>query len=351
MIVLSYGQGSEIPDLKTYSNYDFVPGNKVSFFDDFSQGDIGDFPSVWNSNASGEIIRTNLLPGKWFKMNTEGNFFLDRGLEISENFTIEFDVFITRESEFGDQFIVSLFETEDEDMYPNNLVAGKHGIEIYLSTVESGAEGNEFRSYDHGKNTSFSGTYSKDDAFMKFNKVYRIAIWVQKTRLRLYVDQTKIFDVQRAFPAGAQINQLRFTTHYECFLNVSNFKVADASADTRSQLLTEGKLISYGIYFDTGKDIVKPESYGSVKEIATILKDNPDVRIVITGHTDSDGDAASNLGLSKRRAASVKNALVNEFGIAASRMETDGKGHSESVASNDSPENKAKNRRVEFIKL
>jgi OOP family OmpA-OmpF porin len=119
----------------------------------------------------------------------------------------------------------------------------------------------------------------------------------------------------------------------------------------RSKLLTEGKLVSYGIYFDVNKDVVKAESYGTLKEISKVLTDNPDVKIKIVGHTDSDGDDKSNLDLSKRRGASVKNVLVKEFGIDAARIETDGKGEGEPIAKNDSGINKALNRRVEFIKL
>ena len=103
--------------------------------------------------------------------------------------------------------------------------------------------------------------------------------------------------------------------------------------------------------FDSGKDIVKPESYGSVREIANVLNENPAVRIKVIGHTDSDGDDALNLDLSKRRAANVKQYLISEFKIDGSRIETDGKGESAPIADNNSPENKAKNRRVEFIKL
>ena len=71
-------------------------------------------------------------------------------------------------------------------------------------------------------------------------------------------------------------------------------------------MLTEGKLITYGIYFDVNKDVVKPESYGTLKDIAQVLTDNPDVKVKIVGHTDSDGSDEANLDLSKRRAASVK---------------------------------------------
>ena len=132
---------------------------------------------------------------------------------------------------------------------------------------------------------------------------------------------------------------------------LGNFRIATGLPDMRSKLLTEGKLISYGIYFDVNKDVVKAESYPSIKEIAAILKDNPNVKIKIVGHTDSDGDDKSNLELSKRRSESVKNALVTNFSIEASRIATDGKGEIEPIAPNDNVTNKALNRRVEFIKL
>jgi len=119
----------------------------------------------------------------------------------------------------------------------------------------------------------------------------------------------------------------------------------------RNKLMTEGKLVTYGIYFDVNKDVVKPESYGTLKEIAAILNEVPDVQVSIAGHTDSDGADAANLDLSKRRAAAVKKELVNSFGVNGDRLVTDGLGESQPVAPNDSPANKALNRRVEFIKL
>ena len=81
------------------------------------------------------------------------------------------------------------------------------------------------------------------------------------------------------------------------------------------------------------------------------LKENPDLKVKIIGHTDSDRDDKSNLDLSKQRALAVKNALINEFGIDGSRMETDGKGEVEPADKNSTAEGKANNRRVEFIKF
>jgi outer membrane protein OmpA-like peptidoglycan-associated protein len=165
----------------------------------------------------------------------------------------------------------------------------------------------------------------------------------------LYQGQNKIIDLPRAFPAGCvKPDRIRF--EYGGAM-ISNVRIAVGAPDTRNKLITEGKLVSYGIYFDVNKDVVKPESYGTLKEIATVLQENPDVKVKIVGHTDSDGADASNLDLSKRRGASVKNELVKTFGIEASRLESDGMGESQPVAPNDTPANKALNRRVEFIKL
>ena len=88
-----------------------------------------------------------------------------------------------------------------------------------------------------------------------------------------------------------------------------------------------------------------------MKDIATVLSENADVKVKIIGHTDSDGDDQSNLDLSKRRAEAVKKALISEFSIDASHMEPDGKGEKEPVDKNLTPEGKANNRRVEFIKI
>ena len=97
-------------------------------------------------------------------------------------------------------------------------------------------------------------------------------------------------------------------------------------------------------------DRIKPESYGSLKEIAGVLTESKDLKVQIVGHTDSDGEDAANLDLSKRRAASVKTALSKEFAIDAARMDTDGKGESQPIDSNSTSSGKANNRRVEFIK-
>jgi OOP family OmpA-OmpF porin len=210
-----------------------------------------------------------------------------------------------------------------------------------------------YRAYTNGDDEAESLDISgqKDgDMYKQFkDHKYHIAIWVQKSRLRLYMDEKKLYDLPKAFPfASAKMDRLRFG---EGAAMVSNIRIAVGNPDMRNKLLTEGKLVSYGIYFDVNKDVVKPESYGTLKMIASVLTENPDVKIKIVGHTDSDGADAANLDLSKRRGESVKSELVKSFGIDASRIESDGKGETVPIAANDTPANKALNRRVEFIKL
>ncbi len=132
---------------------------------------------------------------------------------------------------------------------------------------------------------------------------------------------------------------------------ISNIKVAAGTPDLRNKLLTEGKLVTNGILFDVDSDRIKPESFGVLKEIAAVLKEHSDISVKIIGHTDSDGENTRNQELSVRRALAVKNVLNKEFGISTTRMQSDGLGESKPVADNSSSEGKAKNRRVEFIKL
>jgi OOP family OmpA-OmpF porin len=183
-----------------------------------------------------------------------------------------------------------------------------------------------------------------------------VAIWVQKQRLRLWINDEKVYDIPQAISPQASFNHLGFQTadnnqEENIGVYVSNIKVAEGTPDMRNKLITEGKLVTNGILFDVNADKIKPESSGVLKEIAAVLKENATVKVKINGHTDSDGDDAKNLDLSKRRAAAVKNALANDYKIEASRMEIDGLGETKPVAGNTTKEGKAQNRRVEFIKL
>jgi OmpA-OmpF porin, OOP family len=111
---------------------------------------------------------------------------------------------------------------------------------------------------------------------------------------------------------------------------------------------SKGSVSLYGIYFDTGKSDLKPESESSISEIVKMLSANSTMKIAVVGHTDMVGDPAANLKLSQARAQSVINALVAK-GIAAARLTPFGNGSYAPVASNKTEEGRAKNRRVELV--
>jgi OmpA-OmpF porin, OOP family len=333
-------------DLKSFSKYDFVPGDKILFFEDFSQDAIGDFPALWTTNGSGEVKTVNIASGNWFHMNQPGSLYcLIQEISFPTNFIMEFD-FIPDEN-IDHEFELTFYEDDTKKEMNDALYPGAKGLHIYLYN-----EGWNSRGYSNEVDAgSWAEGGSKTNPVI-VNHINHVIIWVQGRRLRVYHSGAKVLDMPTNVYTGSKFNRLRFSSEKtDCKPFISNIKITTAAPDTRSKLLTEGKLVSYGIYFDVSKDVVKAESYGTLNDIAKVLKDNPAVRVKIVGHTDADGADADNLNLSKRRAAAVKNELVKSFGIDASRIETDGKGESQPIAPNNTPANKALNRRVEFIKL
>lgn len=337
------------PGIESYSKFDFIPGEKVIFYEDFSQDAVGDFPALWNTNGSGEVVTNNLFPGNWLRVFGSGAIWTEELLNLPENYTIEFDV-IPIKGEEGTMagYNFRLIQSVNAKAYDHGAVPGKAGfffnLEYYgrptYRTYVNGEEGSELE---------LTGNIDDEKYYQEEDQKYHISIWVQKSRIRLYQNENKIIDLPKAFPLKTiKMDRIRFEEGAGLF---SNVRIAIGAPDMRNKLMTEGKLVTYGIYFDVNKDVVKPESYGTLKEIAKILNEVPDVKVKIVGHTDADGADASNLDLSKRRAASVKAELAKSFGVNADRLVSDGMGESQPVAPNDTPANKALNRRVEFIKL
>lgn len=341
--------GKNDPSLQSYSKYDFIPGEKIIFYDDFSQDAVGDFPALWNTNGSAEVVTTNLYPGQWMRFIMRESLWTDALLELPDNYTIEFDIIPIKGEEnrmAGFQF--QMMQAKNAKSWDGGSAPGNGGLNFNIEYTGRPTY-STWLNKTECQDRKLGGYKDDQTLYQKENQKYHIAIWVQKSRVRIYQGENKLIDLPKAFPTECiKIDRLRFQSGAAM---VSNVRIAVGAPDMRSKLITEGKLVSYGIYFDVNKDVVKPESYGTLKEIAAVLNENPDVRVKIIGYTDSDGADASNLDLSKRRGAAVKNELVKTFNIDASRLETDGLGEGQPVAPNDSPANKALNRRVEFIKL
>jgi len=274
----------------------------------------------------------------------DADYCFTKSIDFPANFIMEFD--IIPDEKYQDGIALTFYEDTENKELTTDLYPGERGVHIFMSP-----ENWETLGYNSITNDDWLIGKSATNPVVK-EQVNHVIVWVQNRRVRIYHKGSKVLDMPTNIYAGTKFNRFRFGGYdRHAYPYVSNLKITTASPDTRSKLITEGKLVSYGIFFDSGKDVVKPESYGAIKEIADVLKENPTVKIKIIGHTDSDGDEVKNLDLSKRRAISVKNYLVSQFQANGSNIETDGKGESVPIESNNTTEGKARNRRVEFLKL
>lgn len=328
-------------------NFDFEPGNIVIFEDNFNRDNPGDFPAKWDTNGSGEIVEIN--GEKWFRLANNAMYIPMAATNLPENFTIEFDLLTTGiDKNTSSQAMLSQI-LSDNSKYDK----GKNWSMVELSPCQFIKSPGAVEKVEGGKR-QMRNEIDKDYRNAIMGKS-RVSIAVNKSRMRVWINENKIVDIPRLVADGAThfkigtrgLRDSRETDE----IHIDNFKIAKAGQDNRSKLLTEGRLSTNAILFNTGSATIKSGSEAVLKEVAEAMNSVPEMRIMIVGHTDSDGDSASNLKLSEERAKSVREVLVKSYGISIGRIQTDGKGESTPVAENTSESGKAQNRRVEFIKL
>lgn len=334
--------------LNVYSKFDFVPGDRILFYDDFATDHTGDFPSKWNTNASGEVVEFGEDGEKYFQLMGGALYLPILDGPLPEEYTVEFDLKTTGLDEKISSTAYLDFILDENATFQR----GSKRIAASLSFCQFISNGLVLASYG-GSMGTINNTVEED-----YRKAMaagpRISVAVNRKRFRLWINERKMVDVPTFMPPGASYLKLAlrgFDTDYrQMKVYIGNVKIAAGGIDLRNELISKGRWTTHGILFDVGSAKVRPESYGVLREIATVLKQNPDIRVRIIGHTDADGAEELNLKLSGERAAAVRGVLAKEFEIAEDRMEADGKGESQPVADNDTPEGKAKNRRVEFVK-
>jgi outer membrane protein OmpA-like peptidoglycan-associated protein len=169
--------------------------------------------------------------------------------------------------------------------------------------------------------------------------------------MKMYLDDHRVANAPNAvFP---RTNKLYFTVSSASDANpilIGPMRIAAGGLELYDRLERDGRVATHGILFATDSDVIRPESTPTLTEIGAMLKQNPDLRLTIEGHTDSQGDEVHNRDLSNRRAQSVKAYLVDTQGVDARRVETAGLGEGQPVADNGTPEGRAQNRRVELVR-
>ncbi|MEQ7798644.1 OmpA family protein [Pedobacter sp. ASV1-7] len=337
--------------------YDFQPGSTVLLKEDFSQDATGQFPLQWYTKAKGEIVTFNDVSCKWLRLYS--GTFLSPTVKLKENYTVEFDVILNYPQNGSYLFPalkIGLYDRGNKGYILSNEYSAKNNVNITLYPYRDNLRVKLTSLEDH-KSKMTTENYSIPDFIARVGIPLHVAMDIQKERIRVWIDKEKVLDLPQAIPIMGVLNQMRLEMEFSNYKNndlgyyISNLRFADGKADTRSKLLTVGRLESNAILFVTNSAKIQSDSEGVIKDVAFALKQDKLLRIKVIGHTDSDGDPKLNMTLSQKRAESVKKELTDNYGIEENRIETAGKGDAEPVAMNGKPEEKAKNRRVEFVKI
>lgn len=335
-------------NLKPWSQYNFSPGDKIIFQDDLTGEDNGEFPSRWDlikgSAENATFENENIIN---FENNSIITPLMKTDKYLPEVFTIEFDAY------FDEQKM-------DSDVYHQIYKLRFWNGDSYIKIPPNIGMYNPIIVYRYGATLSgkINGAKKEFEGFEESLKeeqpLWRhIAIAFNKRSLKVFVDQYRALNIPNLGfkPKMVSIEAYRNTYIKEPYVRaIKNIRIAEGGKKLYDRIMADGKFVTRGILFDVNKATIKPESMGVLNEVVTMMQEHTDLNFSIEGHTDSDGGDAYNLQLSQKRAASVKQALVS-LGIDTSRLETKGLGESVPVSDNSTPEGKANNRRVEFIKI
>lgn len=331
-LALFAGKTLMAQDMKAYQNYDFVAGDKIIFSDDFQDSQVGEFGTHWKLKEGQAVVN---------KSGDEKAFFITKYYTslaprvktpayLPKDFTIEFDAYLDASYDSNPGIRIKLMNGEDAPI-----------------TIETNRDYTTFFGPE-GKLNGDNPEEVRADNY--FNKWIHYAIAVKGNQLKVYVNQYRVLSVPEVTFKATTLLVSGDASEGKA-MAFKNFKLA-AGGDQNliGKAFTDGRYISHGINFDVNKAVIKPASMGEINAIANILKQNPALKIEIGGHTDSDGDDASNLKLSEARANAVKTQLVS-MGIDASRLMTKGYGETKPIGDNKTAEGKTENRRVEFVKI
>ena len=325
--VTTPGSGNN-PDALTlnWSKYDFVPGDKIIFEDNLEGEENGEFPSRWDlvqGNVENAVFGEDNIIMFRGGSPTIVPFLKNSNIDyLPDVFTVEFDLYLPSNS-----FTVYFYDRKNQRAPGSASDLSVRTDKMEMSPASSMLPG--------GKN--IAGTWA------------HISIAYTNGKLKAYIDNTRLINIPHLpfDPTGISFHVYHASDNNRSY--IKNVRIAEGGVKYYDRFLQDGKIVSNGIRFDVGKATLRPESMGVLNEIYKMLSEHPDVDVSVEGHTDSDGDSDFNQKLSEERAETVRNQLIS-MGISAGRLTSKGFGESMPVDTNGTPEGKAENRRVEFVR-
>ncbi len=314
--------------LTSYQNYDFTPGDTIIFADDFATTQDGEFPEQWELGKGQAVV--NKAAGYPAFLLTDGNYAtvtprMKTKAYLPAQFTVEYDL-------YGNPGVYAL------------IVEFEHGDDS--ARVQVGRAEAQYEA----QGLNLSGALPppiRDEVFD--NKWHHVAVVYRKPQMKVYVDQYRVLTVPDAKFAPDSL-VFEGIGDQEKPITFRNVRIASGGGmNMVGKKFTDAKIVTHGINFDVDRATLRPESMGTLNQIKAVMASDPSLKFEIDGHTDNTGDSAHNQALSQARAEAVKAQLV-AMGISADRLTTKGYGDAKPMASNDTPEGKANNRRVEFVR-
>jgi len=319
----------------SWSKFDFVPGDVVILEDNLAHEKNGEFPSKWDlvggtvENARfGDdnviyFLRTSSRQGIVPLIKDNQNDYLP------DAFTVEFDAYFDS-GVHNQTYYINFYDMKNQRRTMQDLI-------IYINKAKYGSSEGSYPGVHRG--------HYDDKA-----KWRRISISFNQRALKVYLDDTRVLNIPNISdnPSGITLRGMNPQGNYHSYLK--NFRIAKGAVPLYDRYLTDGKIITNGIRFDVGKATIRPESMGVLNEVVQLMNDHPDLRFSVEGHTDSDGNAEFNQKLSEVRSRAVVEQMVR-MGIALERLRSVGHGQTNPLVPNTSAEEKAQNRRVEFVKM
>jgi OmpA-OmpF porin, OOP family len=324
-------RAQESTSLKVYQNYDFVPGDTILFEDSFVGDQDGEFPTHWTLKGGQAVL--NKVGGEEALHLTNGNYAIVAPRMKTEKyltgpFTVEYDLYYNAGS-FG---LITFFKSFDKNQGFDRDATVHVGFNEVLYTPWEGS------------------VISKSYPDLSVNEWHHAAMVYKNHQLKVYVDQARVLVIPET---NGDLESISFggigdETNPIVFKNV---RIAlGGNMNLLGKKFTGPKIVTHGINFDIDKASIKPESMGTLNMILQMMKDNPDLKFEVGGHTDNSGSAAHNQTLSQQRADAVKDQLV-KMGVDATKLSTKGYGDAKPISDNNTYDGQANNRRVEFVKM
>lgn len=306
----------------------FIPGDKTIFYDDFTDMTADDAPPHFKVRGAGVSLKAGGSV-RQLTITQRGSLFPNL-TALPKNFTYEAELAV---------------ETPKRAI-ANLLLSSKSKPILLLSTSATAKDTDLVASL----RTPYQ-ELGRKRVPTNWNEPVKLALWVQNGRVRVFLNGEKHLDFNQVeMPLIDSVEMSHDFYGANQALGYRSVRFAESTPDFSQVITSAGRFVTHGILFDTDSDRLKPESAPTIQTIAKGLETNPNLRLLIEGHTDSVGNASHNLDLSKRRAEAVKSVLVAQFQVDAARLATTGLGATKPIDTNDTPQGRSQNRRVELVK-